>query len=86
MSTVDDVTIPVESISDTMKKQQSRGNINVHIHGLRKQFGKKTAVDGLSLSMYSGQITALLGHNGAGEFCTSQKKLNGPTTLAHIKQ
>ena len=29
--------------------------------------GVKTAVDGLNLTMYSGQITALLGHNGAGK-------------------
>ena len=25
-------------------------------------------MDGLSLKMYKGQITALLGHNGAGKF------------------
>lgn len=63
--------VPVESISETMKKQQrSRKNLSVHIHGLRKQFGEKTAVDGLDLSMYSGQITALLGHNGAGKTTT----------------
>ena len=28
----------------------------------------KLAVDNLSLNMYSGQITSLLGHNGAGRF------------------
>jgi ABC-type multidrug transport system ATPase subunit len=46
--------------------QQERDNSGVHISDLRKQFGEKTAVDGLNLSMYQGQITALLGHNGAG--------------------
>lgn len=29
--------------------------------------GSKLAVDKLDLTMYSGQITALLGHNGAGK-------------------
>lgn len=46
----------------------------VHIKKLRKQFtegrGKNakttTAVNGLNLTLYEGQITALLGHNGAG--------------------
>lgn len=33
----------------------------------RKGFGKSfAAVDGLNLTMYDGQITAFLGHNGAG--------------------
>jgi ABC-type microcin C transport system duplicated ATPase subunit YejF len=33
----------------------------------KKSFGKKfAAVDGLNLTMYDGQITAFLGHNGAG--------------------
>jgi ATP-binding cassette subfamily A (ABC1) protein 3 len=46
----------------------------VEIRGLYKYFdtntGRKTAVDGLNLTMYSGQITALLGHNGAGKTTT----------------
>ncbi|CAN0224913.1 unnamed protein product, partial [Ascophyllum nodosum] len=32
--------------------------------------GSKLAVDKLDLTMYSGQITALLGHNGAGKTTT----------------
>lgn len=40
--------------------------------GLTKKYknstgGSKLAVDKLDLTMYSGQITALLGHNGAGK-------------------
>lgn len=42
----------------------------VQIRDLKKKFGKKAAVDGISLSMYEGQITALLGHNGAGKTTT----------------
>lgn len=40
--------------------------------GLTKEYknstgGSKLAVDKLDLTMYTGQITALLGHNGAGK-------------------
>lgn len=40
------------------------------IRGLVKQFGNKTAVDGLDLDIYNGQIFGLLGHNGAGKTTT----------------
>ncbi|XP_063961818.1 phospholipid-transporting ATPase ABCA3-like [Lytechinus pictus] len=42
----------------------------VQIKNLKKAFGKKVAVNDLSISMYEGQITALLGHNGAGKTTT----------------
>lgn len=35
-----------------------------------KRFGPKTAVNGTSMTMYNGQIFALLGHNGAGKTTT----------------
>lgn len=40
------------------------------VKGLKKIFGDKTAVDGVNLKMYNGQIYALLGHNGAGKTTT----------------
>lgn len=55
--------IPYEDVSDALKRQADEGK-SIEIHDLRKTFGEKSAVDGLNLSMYSGQITALLGHNG----------------------
>jgi ABC-type multidrug transport system fused ATPase/permease subunit len=61
-----DESIPVEPVSDTLKGQAREG-INIEIRGLTKRFGEKTAVDCLNLSMYNGQITGLLGHNGAGK-------------------
>jgi ABC-type multidrug transport system fused ATPase/permease subunit len=64
----DDIAVagsPFEPVAEALKKQREEGK-SIEIHKLRKTFGEKTAVDGLSLSMYSGQITALLGHNGAG--------------------
>ncbi len=43
----------------------------VEVRGLRKVFptpdGPKTAVDGVDLTFVEGQITCLLGHNGAGK-------------------
>ena len=40
------------------------------VRGLIKTFGTKRAVDGTNLTIYNGQIFALLGHNGAGKTTT----------------
>ena len=37
---------------------------------LKKQFGKVTAVDGISFTAADGQVTGLLGPNGAGKTTT----------------
>jgi ATP-binding cassette subfamily A (ABC1) protein 3 len=46
----------------------------VQVCGLRKEFGSggaaSVAVAGLELVLYEGQVTALLGHNGAGKSTT----------------
>ncbi len=46
----------------------------MEVKGLKKEFdtpdGVKRAVDGLNLAMFEGQITCLLGHNGAGKSTT----------------
>lgn len=57
--------VPFEPVSTTLKEQADEGR-SIEIRNLSKTFGEKVAVDELSMSMYSGQITALLGHNGAG--------------------
>jgi hypothetical protein len=50
-------------------EQLEREQRCIHVRGVTKRFatpdGTKTAVDDLTLSMYEGQIFALLGHNGA---------------------
>jgi len=47
------------------------GDMNIlKIMGLKRTFGDFKAVDGINLKMYSGQIFALLGHNGAGKSTT----------------
>lgn len=68
--TIGDSNVPIEDISESTKKVKSQDSSSVYIHGLSKQFGEKTAVDNLNMSMYSGQITCLLGHNGAGKTTT----------------
>lgn len=55
----------------------------VHIEKLRKVFvGGKIAVDELTLDLFEGHITALLGHNGAGKSTTMSMLtgLIGPTS------
>lgn len=42
----------------------------VEVDGLVMRYGDKTAVDGLSLTVQSGSITAVLGPNGAGKTTT----------------
>ena len=62
--------VPIEPVPKHLQDQVHEKKC-VHIHNLRKSFntstGTKVAVDGLNLTFYSGQITALLGHNGAGK-------------------
>ena len=53
----------VEPVSEILEKQSLNGE-SIEIVNLRKSFGDKAAVNGLNMSMYNGQITALLGHNG----------------------
>ncbi|KAH7491511.1 hypothetical protein KRP22_003026 [Phytophthora ramorum] len=62
----------VEPVNATLAVQERNGTC-LQIRGLRKVFPleedgeEHVAVAGLDLAMYSGQITALLGHNGAGK-------------------
>ena len=67
---VQDIDIALETVTENLTRQVEE-NSCVDIIGLYKEFktssGKKVAVDGLNLTMFSGQITALLGHNGAGK-------------------
>eukprot|EP01052_Picozoa_sp_SAG31_P012759 SAG31_NODE_753_length_12340_cov_8.786619_5_plen_1730_part_00 len=63
----------IEGISAEMEQQQTVGAC-IEVKGLRKVFstpdGQLVAVANLHLSMFEGQIFALLGHNGAGKTTT----------------
>ncbi|KAF1324094.1 Atp-binding protein, partial [Globisporangium splendens] len=64
----------VEPVNSTLAIQEEKGTC-LQIQGLRKVFpgddgDEKIAVNQLNLTMYSGHITALLGHNGAGKTTT----------------
>ncbi len=48
----------------------------IEIEGLRKRFRQTVAVDGLSLGVQEGAITAFLGPNGAGKTTTIKCMLN----------
>jgi ABC-2 type transport system ATP-binding protein len=43
---------------------------SVVVRGLRKQYGKTTAVNGLDLEIHAGEVFCLLGPNGAGKTTT----------------
>ncbi|KAL4478578.1 hypothetical protein ABPG74_006813 [Tetrahymena malaccensis] len=59
-----------EDVPQNLKDQEEL-NQTVKITNLRKIYPSgKSAVNGLSFSMYNGQIFALLGHNGAGKTST----------------
>src|SRR6516165_5338289 len=46
------------------------GAFAIETLGLRKHFGKRTAVDGLTISVPVGTITGFIGPNGAGKTTT----------------
>ncbi|XP_071081915.1 phospholipid-transporting ATPase ABCA3-like [Haliotis cracherodii] len=62
------------------EKEPTGMQAGISIRNLRKVFGrgsrKKVAVDGMSLNMFEGQISVLLGHNGAGK-TTAMSVLTG---------
>ena len=58
-----------EAVPETLKRQELSREC-LRIRGLRKEFGPKVAVENSNISMYNGQIFALLGHNGAGKTTT----------------
>lgn len=49
------------------EKPPTGHKVGISIKNLYKRFGNYYAVNGVNLVLYKGQITALLGHNGAGK-------------------
>ncbi|MEI7057186.1 ATP-binding cassette domain-containing protein [Nocardioides sp. CCNWLW239] len=50
-----------------MSAEQRSGTALLRIEGLRKAFGQKTVLAGLSLEVSSGEVVSLLGANGSGK-------------------
>ena len=81
---------------EDVSSQVQRDQYSLKVRNLRKVYGNgKVAVENVSMTMYSGQIFALLGHNGAGKTTTistltglltptkGQAELNGYDVLEH---
>ncbi|KDO21257.1 hypothetical protein SPRG_13556 [Saprolegnia parasitica CBS 223.65] len=59
-------SVDIEAPEHHLAQQEKDGRALV-VSRLHKTFGPHVAVDNLSLTFYEGQITCLLGHNGAGK-------------------
>lgn len=56
-------------MGERYRKLEDDGKL-LTINDMRKEFGKFTAVNDVSMKMFEGEIFALLGHNGAGKTTT----------------
>ena len=65
---------PAEQASG--KPPVDRSRCLVELRNIRKAFGGVHAVDDVSMTLYPGEVVALLGHNGAGK-STLMKMLAG---------
>ncbi len=48
----------------------ARAGVEVRLEGLRRQYGQVVALDGLDLTLHSGELVALLGPSGCGKTTT----------------
>ncbi|XP_065364636.1 phospholipid-transporting ATPase ABCA3-like isoform X2 [Calliphora vicina] len=55
---------------DAFEPEPAGKHVGLQVKNLKKKFGDKMAVKGLSVNMYEDEITVLLGHNGAGKTTT----------------
>ncbi|XP_061399278.1 phospholipid-transporting ATPase ABCA3-like [Musca vetustissima] len=55
---------------DAFEPEPAGKHIGLQVRNLKKRFGDKEAVRGVSVNMYEDEITVLLGHNGAGKTTT----------------
>ena len=57
----------IMSDSENIKKENKSGGMVLRTEGLVKQYGKRTVVNDVSISVKQGEIVGLLGPNGAGK-------------------
>lgn len=68
-SNITEQLITMESTKESkfFEKLPTNLDVSIQIKDLRKNFGSVYAVRDMNLNVYKGEITALLGHNGAGK-------------------
>jgi ABC-2 type transport system ATP-binding protein len=69
---------PGETPGETRRKTTGDGGVipRLRVHDLRRSFGARAALDGVSFDVYPGEIVGLLGPNGAGK-TTAFRVLSG---------
>ncbi|KAH9528515.1 phospholipid-transporting ATPase ABCA3 [Dermatophagoides farinae] len=75
-------TDPEENRKKYFEAEPKKLRVGIQAKGLRKEFAVKVAVKDVTLNVYHGQITVLLGHNGAGKttFASMLTGLYQPTS------
>jgi ABC-2 type transport system ATP-binding protein len=64
-------TLPIPSVMESRSNAPSpSGEVVVVVRNLEKHYGELAAVDGISFSVFKGEIFGLLGPNGAGKTTT----------------
>ncbi|UXI18727.1 anaphase-promoting complex [Sarcoptes scabiei] len=73
---------PEENKAKYFEAEPKKLRVGIQANELRKEFAVKVAVKNVTLNVYHGQITVLLGHNGAGKttFASMLTGLYQPTS------
>ncbi|XP_067637687.1 phospholipid-transporting ATPase ABCA3 isoform X2 [Eurosta solidaginis] len=71
-ASVEDMSIGTieRKVPDAFEAEPVGKHVGLQVKNLKKRFGEKYAVKGLSVNLYEDEITVLLGHNGAGKTTT----------------
>jgi ABC-type sugar transport system ATPase subunit len=73
----DDQDLGEETVTDSMSTA-------ISISGLVKTFGPTRALDGLDLTVATGEVHGFLGPNGAGKTTTIRSLVSQPPTLEEL--
>ena len=75
--------------TDTALTSASNGNPMVQLEGVRKSFGDNLVLDGIDLSVATGEVLVIIGPSGSGKrrscaasTCSSRSRRGGSTSRA----